>query len=57
MESLSHAVVNFTHGMTEGPKRKISKESRQKNNIITVKEGEHEVLDTVLQFTRHHLRD
>ena len=36
-ESLSYTAVNFVHGMTEGQKRKIKKDSEPKKDMITVK--------------------
>ena len=45
--SPSYAAVNTAHGMTEGQRRKINKESGPKKNIISVKEREREVLDSV----------
>ena len=41
--------------MTEGQKRKINKESGPKNNIISVKEREREVLDSVPEIHRKSL--
>ena len=38
--SPSYGAVNSAHGMTEGQKRKINKESGPKKNIISVKERE-----------------
>ena len=45
--SPSYAAVNSAHGMTEGQRRKINKESGPKKNIISVKEREQEVLNSV----------
>ena len=39
--------MNSAHGMTEGQRRKINKATGPKKNIITVKERESEVLDSV----------
>ena len=41
--------------MTEGQKRKINRESGPKKDIITVKEREREVLDSVLAVHRKSL--
>ena len=45
--SPSFTAVHTTHGMTEGERRKINKESGPKKDIISVKEREKEVLDRV----------
>ena len=45
--SPSYAAVNSAHGMIEGQRRKINKESGPKKNIISVKEREQEVLNSV----------
>ena len=54
-ESPGYAVVNFAHGMTEGQKKKIKKESGPKKDIITVKEQEREVLNSVPTLQRKSL--
>ena len=46
-QSPSYVAVNVAHGMTERHKRKINKESGPKKNIISVKEREQEVLNSV----------
>ena len=45
--SPGYAAVHTAHGMTEGQRRKINKESGPKKDIISVKEREKEVLDSV----------
>ena len=47
IQSPSYVAVNPAHGMMEGYKREINKESRPKKNTIIVKERECEVLDSV----------
>ena len=44
-----------THGMTEGAKRKINRETDPKNDIISVAEREQEVLDSVPENHRKDL--
>ena len=41
--------------MTEGQRREINKETGPKKNIITVKEREHEILDSVPTIHRRSL--
>ena len=53
--SPGYAVVNTAHGMTEGQRRKINKDSRPKKDIISVKEREKEVLDSVPAVYRESL--
>ena len=53
--SPSYAAVNSAHGMTEGQRRKINKESGPKKNIISVKEREQEVLNSVPAVYRESL--
>ena len=45
--SPNYAAVNSAHGMTEGQRRKINKESGPKKNIISVKEREQKILNSV----------
>ena len=45
--SPSYAAVNSVHGITEGQRRKINKEPGPKENIISVKEREQKVLNSV----------
>ena len=53
--SPTYAAVNSAHGMTEGQKRKINKDSGPKKNIISVKERECEVLESVPAIHRKSL--
>ena len=53
--SLGYAAVHTTHGMTEGQRRKINKESGPKKDIISVKEREKEVLNSVPREYRESL--
>ena len=53
--SPGYATVQTAHGMTEGQRRKINKESGPKKNLISVKEREQEVLDSVPKIHRGHL--
>ena len=53
--SPSYAAVNSAHGMTEGQRRKINKESGPKKNIIYVKEKEQKVLNSVPAVYRESL--
>ena len=53
--SPGYAAVNWAHGMTEGQKRKINKDSGPKNNIISMKEREREVLESVPAIHRKSL--
>ena len=46
-QSPSYTAVNVAHGRTEGHRKKINKESGPKKNIISVKEREQEVLNSV----------
>ena len=46
-QSPSYAAVISAHGMTEGQRRKINKETGPKKDIITVKEREREFLNSV----------
>ena len=45
--SPAYAAAQTAHGMTEGQRRKINKEFGPKKDIITIKEREKEVLDSV----------
>ena len=51
----SYEAVNVAHGMTEGHRRKINKESGPKKNIISVKEREQEFLNSVPTVCRDSL--
>ena len=53
--SPGYAAVNTAHGMIEGHRRKINKESGPKKDIISVKEREKEVLDSVSVVYRESL--
>ena len=53
--SPSYGAVNSAHGMTEGQRRKINKESGPKKNMIYVKEREQEVLNSVPTIYRESL--
>ena len=53
--SPGYAAVQTAHGMTEGQRRKINKESGPKKNLITVKEREQEVLAGVPKIHREPL--
>ena len=53
--SPSYAAVNSAHGMTEVPRRKINKASGPKKNVISVKEREQEVLNSVPEVYRESL--
>ena len=53
--SPSYAAVNSARGMTEGQRRKINKESGPKKDIISVKEREQEVLNSVSAVYRESL--
>ena len=53
--STSYAAVNSAHGMTEGQRRKINEESGPEKNIISAKEREQEVLNSVPAVYRESL--
>ena len=53
--SPGYMAFNTAHGMTEGQRRKISKESGPKKDIILVTEREKEVLDSVPTVYRESL--
>ena len=53
--SPGYAAVHIAHGLTEGQRRKINKESRPKKNFISVKERKQEVLIGVPKIHREHL--
>ena len=53
--SPGYAAVNTAHGMTEGQRRRINKESGPRKNIISVKEREKEVLDSVPKIYKESL--
>ena len=55
-ESPSYAAIKFSHGMTEGQKRKINRESGPKRDIMPVKGQEREVLDSVPAVHRKSLK-
>ena len=49
--------MNTAHGMIEGQRRKINKETRPKKNIISMKERDREVLDSVPTVYRESLKE
>ena len=53
--SPGYAAVKTAHGMIDGQRRKINKESGPKKDIISVKEREKEVLDSVLAIYQESL--
>ena len=53
--SPGYAAVNSAHGMIEGQKRKINKDSGPKKNIISVRERAREILDNVAAIHRKSL--